>query len=312
MDTKTKTNYPSPKEMIKLREKWLKGDKKAYDEAIVGNLGLVMKIAGQIFPFNSPEWKDAVQEGSIGLIRGFDRWIPEKGKFGTFVAYWIKQAITSSGYNKARMIRIPVHAQEAKKKLQTVVNIMEEDLKRLPTLAEISEELGISEDHIQKLLSQPSQTASLDAPTFMNSEGEYSHYDFVEDENTRSPHQIALLKDECLLAAKIMRDLREYLGERTKGGVAGKNCLIFFSRYGIFGYGPAKTLEETAKPYKITRERVRQICAKIFKQRAKLRLIPYSDNSLEALLESITTGVEIMVSMDEEVPEEVLSVIRNH
>ncbi len=307
-----KSHFPLHEEMIQLKEKWLNGDQKAFDRAIVGNLGLVKTIAGKIFPFNTPDWEDAIQEGVIGMMMAFEKWEPKTASFSTYASFWIKQKIRLNSYNKTKTIRLPIHTQSKNKKLRFAMGLMQGDLGRSPTLAEVSDELGISETRIHKILAQNNPTASLDAPTFVSNDGEHSYYDFVEDENTRSPQQLATLKDECLLAAKMMKELYDYLATRMKNGLAGKDCRIFFTRYGIYGYGPARTLEETAKPYGITRERVRQICLKIFVKRANRGLVPHNEGSLEELVNSIQTGVELMNSMDEEVPEEVMWVIRNH
>jgi len=77
-------------------------------DLVLGNLRLVVHLAKK-YQGMGLSLDDLINEGTIGLCRARDKFNPEKGKFSTYAAQWIKATIRQSLNNKSRTIRVPAH-----------------------------------------------------------------------------------------------------------------------------------------------------------------------------------------------------------
>lgn len=83
--------------------------KKIKAKLINSNLRLVVSIAKKYKDKGVP-LIDLIQEGNMGLIKGVERYDPERGfKLSTYVTWWIKQAIRCYLTESSRTVRLPSH-----------------------------------------------------------------------------------------------------------------------------------------------------------------------------------------------------------
>ncbi len=189
---------------------------------------------------------DLFQIGILGLCRAVERFDHSLGfKFSTYATWWIRQAISRNLDDNWSLIRLPVHAATAVRKLRFTLATWGGERKRQPTLAELSEKTELTVKQLEYLLPYVKEhIESLDEPR--GREGEKPPVPRKVVSREMSPLQ------HCE-AAELRRLIEEALGSLTK-----REKEIVEWRFGLHG-GKEKTLEEIGQIYGVTRERIRQI-----------------------------------------------------
>jgi RNA polymerase primary sigma factor len=225
--------------------KFAAGDKKAKEKLVNANLRLVIMAAKKYNLHTSLSFEDLIQEGNMGLMRAVDTYDVSKGfRFSTYAMYWIKQSISRAMLNCGRTIRVPIHMLERKSKYTKVVKELTELLGREPNIAEIAEKMELKLEEVKEIETLVKDPVSLS--TSLNDEDDGTLEDLVADPNQDRPDD----RIDNELRAKAINSVLETLGEREKN--------VIIARFGLNGTR-AKTLEEIAAEYKLTKERIRQI-----------------------------------------------------
>jgi RNA polymerase primary sigma factor len=245
---------------VSLAKRIERGDIRAKHELTEANLRLVVSIAKR-YHTDGMSFLDLIQEGNLGLIRAVEKFDYRKGhKFSTYATWWIRQAITRAIADKARTIRIPVHMVEKINKLIRVQRQLLQNMGREPVPEEIACQMGMTDVEIREILRISQTTVSLETPIGEEEDSELG--DFIEDEDAvRSFDAVALQLDR-----DGVNDALAMLPYRERK--------VIELRFGLKGEHP-RTLEEVAKRFGVTRERIRQIEAKAL---AKLQAIDKTRN----------------------------------
>jgi RNA polymerase sigma-32 factor len=219
---------------------------------VTSNLRLVVKIAMDFHRYWTKSLLDLIQEGNVGLLQAVKKFDPYRGiKFSYYSSFWIKAYMLKFIMENWKLVKIGTTQTQRK----LFFNLAKERDKLVaqgffPEPKLLAERLDVKEEDIQEMTQRlGGGEVSLNAPIGDGGKEEYSS--FLPDKTINVDERLS----EAEGRATLLKKLAEYRGRLNK-----KELDIFDNR--IMAEEPL-TLQDFGDKYHISRERVRQIQAKI-------------------------------------------------
>ncbi|MDL2279925.1 RNA polymerase factor sigma-32, partial [Desulfovibrio sp. OttesenSCG-928-G11] len=233
------------------------GDADAAFRLVSSHLRLVVRIAMDFQRRWMQNVLDLVQEGNVGLVRAVSKFDPEKGiKFSYYATFWIKAYILKFIMDNWRLVKIGT--TQTQRKLFYNLNKERQQLAAqgfTPDAAMLAERLNVSEDQIIEMEQRlDASDMSLDAPISDEDSGGASRMDYLP--------ALGPGIEETLGNSEMAHMVRERL-ESLAPHLSDKERYILEHR--LLSEEPV-TLREIGDIFAITRERVRQIEARLLQK----------------------------------------------
>lgn len=232
------------------------GDTDAAFRLVSSHLRLVVKIAMDFQRRWMQNVLDLIQEGNVGLMRAVNKFDPDKGiKFSYYAAFWIKAYILKFIMDNWRMVKIGT--TQVQRKL--FYNLNKERQKLIsqgfdPDAAMLSERLGVTEEQISEMdLRLASTDMSLNM-TVGDDSGGATRMDFLPALGPGIEERLATSEIADLVQDKLKTILPK-LNEKER----------YILQNRLLTDEPV-TLREIGERYNVTRERVRQLEARLLEK----------------------------------------------
>lgn len=223
---------------------------------VSSHLRLVVRIAMDFQRRWMQNVLDLVQEGNVGLMRAVNKFDPDKGiKFSYYASFWIKAYILKFIMDNWRMVKIGT--TQVQRKL--FYNLNRERQKLIaqgfdPDAAMLSERLGVSEEQINEM-DQRLAAGDLSLNAQVGDEpGGATRMDFLPalgpgiEDDLASGEMAGILRDKIKTLLPKLNDKELYILQNR-----------------LLTDDPV-TLREIGERYNVTRERVRQLEARLLEK----------------------------------------------
>jgi RNA polymerase sigma-32 factor len=248
-------------EEFRLAKRWVEdGDTAAAEKMVTSHLRLVAKIAMGYRGYGLPIG-EIISEGNVGLMQAVKKFDPDKGfRVSTYAMWWIRAAIQEYVLRSWSLVKMGTTAAQKKlffnlRRMKGEMKALEEGDLKPEHLKKIATDLGVKETEVTSMNRRMSGggDSSLNV-TIGGEDGSAQWQDWLTDDS-ESQEEILGQSQEHEARMDLLRDAMQDLNEREQDIITRRRLAE-----------KPMTLEELAKVYSVSRERIRQIEARAFEK----------------------------------------------
>ena len=250
-----------PEEEYMLAKRWVEEqDTQAAHKMVTSHLRLAAKIAMGYRGYGLPQ-AEVISEANVGLMQAVKRFDPEKGfRLATYAMWWIRASIQEYILRSWSLVKMGTTSAQKKlffnlRKAKSRIGALEEGDLRPENVAQIANELGVTEDEVISMNRRMSGgDASLNAMVSNDGEGAMEWQDWLEDEDADQAGDYEE-RNEMELRRELLFAAMSALNDRERDILTKRRLSE-----------PVSTLEDLSAEYSVSRERIRQIEVRAFEK----------------------------------------------
>ncbi|MFN3515490.1 MAG: RNA polymerase sigma factor RpoH [Phenylobacterium sp.] len=234
-------------------------DPAAAHRLVTSHLRLSAKIALSYRGYGLP-LGEVISEGNLGLMHAVKKFDPDKGfRLATYAIWWIRAAIQEYILRSWSLVKLGTSAVQKKlffnlRRAKARISALSDGDLKPDQVKAIASRLGVHEEEVVNMDRRlASRDASLNSPLAADAEQEW--LDVLEDEGAVDPEAAVAAAEERALRMDLLAQAMQTLNERERR--------IFTARK---LQDPPALLEDLAKDFGVSRERVRQIEVRAFEK----------------------------------------------
>jgi RNA polymerase sigma-32 factor len=234
-------------------------DPEAAHRLVTSHLRLSAKIALSYRGYGLP-LGEVISEGNLGLMHAVKKFDPDKGfRLATYAIWWIRAAIQEYILRSWSLVKLGTSAVQKKlffnlRRAKARISALSDGDLKPDQVKAIASRLGVNEEEVVNMDRRlASRDASLNSPLAADAEQEW--LDVLEDEGAVDPEAAVAEAEERALRMDLLAQAMQTLNERERR--------IFTARK---LQDPPALLEDLAKDFGVSRERVRQIEVRAFEK----------------------------------------------